>query len=109
MYIDPSAKGLAEEIKRKCPAVKIVDAQNDVALGISRTQKIMTYGVLEVSPTQENLTREAGTYEYDAKSIEQGKEVPIKINDHCMDAMRYAVMGMWKYLKYFLPIAEQED
>lgn len=109
VYIDPSAKGLAEEIKRKCPAVKIVDAQNDVALGISRTQKIMTYGVLEVSPTQENFTREAGTYEYDAKSIEQGKEVPVKVNDHCMDAMRYAVMGMWKYLKYFLPIAEQED
>ena len=47
--------------------------------------------------------------QYDKKSIEAGKEVPVKTNDHCMDAMRYAVMGMWKYVRYFLPKAEQED
>lgn len=109
VFIDPSAKGLAEEIRRKCPVIKIVDAQNDVQLGIARTQKLMSYGILEVSPEQENLIHEAGIYEYDKKSIEAGKEVPVKTNDHCMDAMRYAVMGMWKYVRYFLPKAEQED
>ena len=109
VFIDPSAKGLAEEIRRKCPEVKIVDAENDVQLGISRCQKLMSFGVLDISPEQKNLIHEAGLYEYDKKSIEAGKEVPVKQNDHCMDAMRYVVMGMWKYLKYFLPAAEQED
>lgn len=109
VFIDPSAKGLAEEIRRKCPEVKIVDAENDVQLGISRCQKLMSFGVLDISPDQKNLIHEAGLYEYDKKSIEAGKEVPVKQNDHCMDAMRYVVMGMWRYLKYFLPAAEQED
>lgn len=109
VFIDPSAKGLAEEIRRKCPEVKIVDAENDVQLGISRCQKLMSFGVLDISPGQKNLIHEAGLYEYDKKSIEAGKEVPVKQDDHCMDAMRYVVMGMWKYLKYFLPAAEQED
>ena len=45
MYIkiDPSAKGLAEEIKRVCPDCKIKDAKNDVKLGISRVQKLLIY------------------------------------------------------------------
>lgn len=109
VFIDPSARGLAEEIKRKCPRVKIVPADNDVALGISRVQKLITYGILEVSPEQKNLIREFGLYEYDKKSIEAGKEVPVKTNDHGMDALRYNCMGMWKYLKWFLPVAVRDD
>ena len=103
LYLDPSAKGLAEEIKRKCPFVRIKDAENDVALGISRVQKVLTYDVLMVSKDQENAIREFGTYMYDKDSIDKGKEVPVKIDDHCMDAIRYAVMGLWTKLKYFLP------
>ena len=36
VFIDPSAKGLAEEIKRVCPEVLTRDAENTVDLGISR-------------------------------------------------------------------------
>ena len=52
---------------------------------------------------------EFGTYEYDKKSIEKGKEVPVKEDDHCMDAIRYCVMGAWKRLKYWLPKDETEE
>ena len=103
LYLDPSAKGLAEEIKRKCPFVRIRDVDNDVALGISRVQKVLTYDVMMVSRAQENAIREFGVYMYDKDSIDKGKEVPVKIDDHCMDAIRYAVMGLWTKLKYFLP------
>ena len=109
LYLDPSAAGLAEEIKRKCPYVKIKDAQNDVALGISRVQKMLTYGVTEISPEQKNLIREFGLYMYDKNSVEKGKEVPVKKEDHCMDAMRYGIMGLWSKVKYFLPAAERGD
>lgn len=109
LYLDPSAKGLAEEIKRKCPYVSIKDAENEVALGISRVQKVLTYDVMEVSPEQTNLIREFGMYMYDKNSIEKGREVPVKIEDHCMDAGRYLVMGLWSKLKYFLPAAERGD
>lgn len=110
IFIDPSAKGLAEEIKRAaydCPqTVLLRDADNDVALGISRVQKLLSYGVLKLAPEQVELQREIGTYEYDRKSIERGKEVPVKEDDHCVDAMRYLVMGFWQKVKQFLPAAE---
>lgn len=112
-YIDPSASGLAEEIKRvsrtKQYQVIIKPAENDVALGISRVQKCLAFNILRVDPSQENLDREFGTYEYDKKALENGKEVPVKMDDHCMDAERYLVMGLWSRLKQFLPKAERGD
>lgn len=112
--LDPSAKGLQEEIRRATRSgldysVLIRDADNDVALGISRVQKAFVFDILSISPKQENLIRELGTYEYDKKSIEKGKEVPIKENDHGVDALRYAVMMAWRYIKQWLPTEIIDD
>ena len=113
VYIDPSAAGLAEEVKRvmhlKSYNASVKEADNSVALGISRVQKCLVFDVLQVSPIQKNLIREFGIYEYDKKALEKGKEVPVKIDDHCMDALRYLVMGMWIKVKYFLPLTERGD
>lgn len=115
VFIDPSAQGLSEEIKRLAMdgehryGVVIKDAQNDVSVGIQRVQKCMTYKIMSVSEDQENLIREFSTYEYDPKSIESGKEKPMKIDDHCCDAWRYLVMGMWSKIKYFLPEGERDE
>ncbi len=111
LFLDPSAKGLQEEIKRACRLagipVIVRDAENDVKLGISRTQKALTFHIMSVSSKQERAINEFGIYEYDKDSIEKGKEEPIKIDDHCMDAIRYLVMGMWTKIKYWLPIREE--
>lgn len=114
LFLDPSAKGLQEEIKRKTRdleySVYVRDAENDVCLGISRMQKALGFGIMTVNPQQqEKSVEEFGLYEYDKKSIEKGKEVPIKENDHCMDANRYAVMGAWKKIKRWLPEDEKEE
>lgn len=114
LFIDPSAKGLAEEIKRLAMQTRqygivIKDAENDVAVGIQRVQKCLTYQIMSVSGNQENLIREMGTYEYDPKSIEAGKERPLKIDDHCCDAWRYLTMGLWDKIKYFLPAGERDE
>lgn len=114
IFIDPSARGLEEEIKRL--AVKITDyqiiikpADNDVKTGIQRCQKLFSYCVATVSEKQPNLIRELGNYEYDKKSIEKGEEKPVKKDDHCCDAWRYLVMGLWSKIKVFLPANLQED
>lgn len=103
LFLDPSAKGLAEEIKRICPEVSIPDADNTVALGISRVQKLMSYMRHYLSPRQTHLVSERYMYEYDKDKIDKGIEEPIKQNDHCSDAERYTVMGVWKYIKQILP------
>ena len=112
-YIDPSAAGLAEEIRRRSKAcsydVVIKKAENDVKVGIQRVQKCLSYGVLQISPMQPKLDWEMGLYEWDKDSIEKGKEVPVKENDHACDAVRYCVMGMWTKIKYFLPKADREE
>lgn len=113
VFIDPSAKGLSEEIKRAAAGryygISIKDADNTVALGISRVQKCLTYGIITVSPDQEHLIEEFGLYEYDKDILDRGKEQPVKTNDHCMDALRYLVMGLWSKIRYFLPVAEREE
>lgn len=78
LYLDPSARGLQEEIKRTCRqrglAIHFKDAQNEVALGIARVQKLLTYGILRISPEQKHLIEEFGLYEYDRKLLEKGRE-----------------------------------
>lgn len=103
MGLDPSAKGLAEEIKRICPEVMFLDVDNSVNLGINRVQKMLVYGLLKFSSKQENQIGEMYLYNYDPDSIDRGKEEPIKENDHCCDATRYAVMIAWQYILSMLP------
>lgn len=108
VFIDPSAKGLAEEIKRVCPEVIIRDAENTVSLGINRVQKLLVFERLSLSPKQKELENEMYLYEYDPDSIEKGIEKPIKDNDHCQDATRYAIMGLWQYIRQLLPQLARE-
>ena len=114
IFLDPSAKGLAEEVRRATRTgldyqVFLRDAENDVAFGISRVQKALVFDIMSISPKQEYAVQEFGTYEYDKKSIEKGKEVPVKEADHCMDAISYVVMGAWSKIKHWLPLDIVED
>ena len=38
-----------------------------------------------------------------------GVEKPVKEDDHCMDALRYYIMGIWKYIKRYLPDVEKNE
>ncbi len=89
--------------------IAVKDADNTVDIGIQRVQKCLTYQVLSISNSQVNLIREMGTYEYDPKTIDSGKEKPLKKDDHCVDGLRYLVMGLWDKIKYFLPAGEREE
>lgn len=102
VFIDPSAKGLAEEIKRVCPDVIIVDANNKVLLGINRVQKMYSFCRLFLSPKQKHLIGEKYQYKWNEDLLDKGKEEPVKENDHCCDAERYAIMGIWGHIRQLL-------
>lgn len=108
VFIDPSAQGLAEEIRRLMPNITIRNADNKVKLGISRVQKLLTFGKMNIHKSQEHLITEMGLYRYNEKTVENGKEEPLKVNDHCQDAARYLVNGMWHMINQFLPMSERE-
>lgn len=98
VVIDPSAAGFIEEMKRAKRAGKttgsVSGAQNDVALGISRIQKCLTFDILEIHGSCERLLHELPTYEYDEDKLLKGEEVPVKEKDHALDALRYLVMRL---------------
>lgn len=109
VFIDPSAAGLIEEVRRIIPHIDVIPAFNDVKLGISRVQKLFSFQrILIHQNRQKLLIKELGLYQYDPKSIEKGREEVLKVNDHAADAARYLVCGMWGLIAVFLPMTERE-
>lgn len=113
VVIDPSAAGFIEEMKRAKRAGKttgsVSGAQNDVALGISRIQKCLTFDILEIHGSCERLLHELPTYEYDEDKLLKGEEVPVKEKDHALDALRYLVMRLWPKIKKAHPILTYDE
>lgn len=107
--IDPSARGLAEEIKRIIPRIKIVSADNTVLRGINRVQKLLSFFVMILDPSQEHAIDEFQLYEWNMDLVDKGQEVPVKTNDHCMDAIRYYVMYVWNVLRRLLPVLREAE
>jgi PBSX family phage terminase large subunit len=86
VYPDPAEPDRIENMKRHGFYVKTVD--KNVVLGIDRVRELIRKRQLFVFDTCKNTLDEFNTYRYDP---EKPKEEPIKENDHCMDAIRYAI------------------
>lgn len=89
IYIDPSAAAFKLELKRR--GMHVVDANNDVFNGITFMTSEMQQGNLFVCKDCPNVIREIESYTWDAKASENGDDEPVKKDDHCLDATRYAV------------------
>lgn len=92
VYIDPSASALIEECRRANFRVK--SAKNDVINGISEVSTMLANGQLVFSDKCEHTIREFGVYAWDEKAARNGADVPLKNNDHCLDAVRYFVNSL---------------
>lgn len=89
VYVDPSAAPFKVEMQRK--GSHITDAQNDVYEGIVHLISEMKDGSLKICAECKNLIREIEGYVWDSKAAERGEDRPVKKDDHCIDALRYAV------------------
>lgn len=99
VVIDPSAADLSAEFQRA--GMRTVPADHRVFDGIMRVQERLRVGPqgrprLTVSPLCEHLVREIECYEWQTTRV-AGRDVvtrdaPVKVNDHCLDALRYACM-----------------
>jgi hypothetical protein len=73
----------------------VVNAENDVNAGIIRTISLLKgdikSGQLLICSECTNLIREIESYVWHPKCIEKGEDEPLKVNDHAVDALRYAV------------------
>jgi PBSX family phage terminase large subunit len=100
IYIDPSAASFKVELKRK--GLVTIDADNDVINGITFMTSEMSEGNLFVCEECNVLIDEIEQYVWDKKKGEKGEDAPLKQNDHCLDALRYAIFThkVTKYQPY---------
>lgn len=90
VLIDPSAESFQVAIKQKGIFVK--EADNEVENGIRRVATLIGNKNLTFNRKLVNLLKEMRSYSWnDKRAIEQGKEEPLKQNDHTCDALRYFV------------------
>ena len=92
IYSDPSGKGNIRELKAK--GVNVVPADNDVLAGIMHIKQLIQDDRLFVNPNCENFLHEIQNYVW-----EEGKDKPMKVFDHLMDAARYCLFTFSKTKK----------
>ena len=94
--IDPSAAPLIVEIKKnkffQRHNIWVLPAKNNVELGIQVVSYLLQQGKFTLDPSCKNDIEEFGSYIWDEDKLEKGKEEILKMNDHAMDKIRYAVM-----------------
>lgn len=90
LAVDPSAKGFRNELHElDMPSTK---ADNDVLSGILDVASLIEFNALYVCQEgAPELIREVPAYAWDDKAALKGDDVPIKKNDHGLDAKRYIV------------------
>lgn len=89
IYIDPSALAFKVELQRR--GLRAIDANNDVYNGIAYMTNEMQQGKLYVLKDCKNTIREIQGYCWDSRKAKLGEDAPIKANDDCLDAARYAI------------------
>lgn len=88
VIIDPSAASFIEAIRRT-GRFKVRKADNDVSNGVRCTAVAMSNGTLQISDSCAGTLKEIQGYIWDTSRDDV--ERPVKVEDHCMDAMRYFV------------------
>ena len=96
VVLDPSAAPMIVEL-RKDPyfarhGIDILPAKNRVDLGIQVVSFLLNERKFTLDPSCVKDIEEFTTYAWDSDKLDKGVEEVIKIDDHAMDKIRYAIM-----------------
>lgn len=103
VFIDPSAEGF--RLQLQADGIRnIRNANNKVLPGIQMVSSVIGNDLFRVHPRCKNLLEELASYAWDPKAAEHGEDKPLKIDDHCVDPLRYCVMGTSTHWVRLLPL-----
>lgn len=89
VVVDPSAANFETELRNRRYRVKPAD--NAVLEGIRMVATMMDKRKIKVNKKCVNWLKEVRGYVWNTKAQEHGKEEPLKVGDHAMDATRYFI------------------
>lgn len=90
VYIDPSAASFKLELM-KIGLTNLYDAENEVIDGIRLVSNYLNNGTLKICKRCDALIKEFQSYVWDPKCQKTGEDKPMKVSDHALDALRYAL------------------
>lgn len=95
VYPDPEAPEKIEELKREgINCLEVKKGKDSIKNGIAKLKELLKQNRLFVSANCPNLIWEFETYQYPDKRPDNPEpEIPIKENDHGLDAIRYAIVS----------------
>lgn len=92
-YPDPESAGGIEELKRRGVNVReVIKGKDSIRNGINVVRELFKQGRLFIHESCQNLIWEFETYCYEDPKNRKTDEIPVKENDHALDALRYALM-----------------
>jgi PBSX family phage terminase large subunit len=89
-YFDPSAESMQLQLRRD-GVHSLCDANNEVLPGIATVATMLKTGDFAIHKRCKNYIDEFYAYAWDPKAQAKGLDLPLKTNDHCQDAGRYAI------------------
>lgn len=89
VYVDPAAASFKIELRKK--NLPVLDANNDVIPGIRTVSKFVSNKNIVIHKSCKVLNEHIQSYAWDPKAADRGEDKPVKINDHILDALRYAI------------------
>lgn len=90
LYLDPSAAAYIADLEEY--DVPVLKANNDISTGVQTVSSYIN-NRFSIDPSCVYTISEFESYQYPDKENGPAGDKPVKQNDHCMDALRYAVMG----------------
>lgn len=103
LYADPAAKDFRAALA-KHGIRNVHKADNSVVPGIRTIASLFAADRLFVVGDAKELIAELATYVWDAKAAEKGEDKPVKVNDHAVDAMRYAIYSARHLWQSAIPV-----
>lgn len=90
VLVDPSAASFKTELLKR--GIWCVDADNDVNGGIRLVSMVLNSRKIRFCREGTPKTiQQMQTYAWDSKAAQRGEEKPLKLEDHCPDALRYFI------------------
>jgi PBSX family phage terminase large subunit len=89
LVVDPSAASFKEQLRQDLRPAK--PGNNDVIDGIRDVSSLFATDKLRIHESCKGLLEELPSYTWDPDKAEKGEDAPIKLDDHGLDALRYAI------------------
>ncbi|MFF9284856.1 PBSX family phage terminase large subunit [Streptomyces griseosporeus] len=103
-FVDPSAASFIRQAYED-GFPNLAKAKNDVVDGIRSVASLLAAGLLRIHRSCTGLLDELPGYVWDEKAAEKGEDKPVKLNDHSVDALRYAVHSTASEWQHLLTLA----